>query len=66
MYFNGTPQVYANYNRDTINDFSVKCPLNFEFNLTMVSFFFFPFPFPLPAILPWLLHLKLDNDPAFS
>ena len=28
----------------------------------MVSFFFFPFPFPLPALLPWLLHLKPDND----
>ena len=40
--------------------------LNFEFNLTMASFFFFLFPFPLPALLPWLLHLKPDNDPAFS
>ena len=28
--FNGTPQVYVNYNRDTVNDFSVKCPLNLE------------------------------------
>ena len=56
--FNGTLQVYANYNRDTINHFSVKCLLNLEFDLTMVSFFFFPFPFLLPGLLPWLLQVS--------
>ena len=48
--FNCTPQLYANYNRDTINHFSVKRPLNFKFNLTIVNFFFFPFPFSLPTL----------------
>ena len=63
--FNGTPQLYANYNRDTINHFSVKCLLNFEFKLIMVSFFFFPFPVPLPTLFPWLLHLKPDFLDSF-
>ena len=30
LHFSGTPQLYANYNRDTINQFSVKLPLNLE------------------------------------
>ena len=61
LHFSGTPQLYGNYNRDLNDEFSVKCPLNLEFNLTMVSFFiFFPFLFhgcssSMAALLPWLV-----------
>ena len=68
LHFSGTPQLYGNYNRDLNDEFSVKCPLNLEFNLTMVSFFiFFPFLFhgcssSMAALLPWLVwNYKLQE-----